>query len=471
MSAARSKPPIVSDPFYPRLKALVIERTGMAFYRERDDDLARILGVRFQVRGVKDCASYLELLTDRAELEELIGELTIGETYFFRYREQFDALRDLVLPDVVERNKPRRRLRIWSAGCATGPEPYTVAIILKQRFGHLIDGWDVDIVGTDINQRFLARAREGLYDDWAFRATPDAMRNACFDRVGRQWRIKPEYRDWVRFAYHNLVDDPYPSLAHGLTEFDVILCRNVVIYFTTETFRSVLAGFRASLVEGGWLVVGHSELNTELFRAFRLVEAPGAVLYQKSAAPDARRPFDPPPVSEFVEAEPEPEPTPPWFAEEPPPAPPVEPQAIEPAVIAVEAPDGPDPAAELRALADQGAWLELVRRADKLIAEEPLQPLAHLFRGLALENRGDGAAAAEALRRAIYLDRSLALAHYQLGRVLREAADAAGAERSFRNAQRLVERADPGAIVAGTEDMTVAELAGLLRIQFEACGG
>lgn len=464
MTSGRGQPVLMSDPFYRRLKALVIERTGMAFYEQRDDDLTRVLSMRFEALGVRDCASYLELVAERAELEELMAELTIGETYFFRYREQFEALRDVILPEVIERNRHRRSIRIWSAGCATGPEPYTVAIILRQRFGHLVEGWDVSITGTDINQRFLARAREGLYEEWAFRATPDAMRNACFDREGKRWRIRPEYKRWVSFRFHNLVDDPYPSLAHNLHSFDVILCRNVVIYFTTETFRQVLAGFRESLVPEGWLVVGHSEPNTELFRAFRSVEAPGAVLYQKSERPDVHRvvpvlappPPAPPPL-------PPPEPvTPPQppldlFGTQPPPA------------AAAETPAGPaDPADALRRLADQGAWVEVAREARRMMAADPLEPFAHLFLAMAQEHSAEREQAVETVRRAIYLDRSLALAHYHLGRMLRDAGDSAGADKSFRNALRLVERADPDENVRGTEDMTMADLAGLLRFQIEA---
>ncbi|MBX9634721.1 MAG: protein-glutamate O-methyltransferase CheR, partial [Magnetospirillum sp.] len=190
---------LVADPFFPRLKALVIETTGMAFYADKDEDLARIVAARMGETGLIPCARYLELISDpvlgRDEMDALVAELTIGETYFFRHREQFDALRDIILPDVLARNQGVRRLRIWSAGCATGPEPYSLAIMLKRDFGARIAGWHVSIVGTDINQKFLARARDGRYDEWAFRATPDDVRRDCFDKVGKQWAIKPEYKN------------------------------------------------------------------------------------------------------------------------------------------------------------------------------------------------------------------------------------------------------------------------------------
>jgi chemotaxis protein methyltransferase CheR len=130
---------LIQDPAYGLLKGFVIESTGLAYYVDKDEDLAGRIERRMSKRRAQDCAAYLRLLKDghdgEAELDALIAELTIGETYFLRHRELFDALRDLVLPDLIERNRHTRRLRIWSAGCATGPEPYSVAILLRRELG------------------------------------------------------------------------------------------------------------------------------------------------------------------------------------------------------------------------------------------------------------------------------------------------------------------------------------------------
>ncbi|HLO75181.1 MAG TPA: protein-glutamate O-methyltransferase CheR, partial [Magnetospirillum sp.] len=251
---------VVADPFFQRLKSLVIQNTGMAFYEDKDEDLARIVAARMGETGDTSCARYLDLISDqvrgREEMDALVAELTIGETYFFRHKEQFDALRDIILPEVLARNESVRRLRIWSAGCATGPEPYSVAILLKREFGARIAGWHVSIIGTDINQKFLARAREGRYDEWAFRATPDDVRRECFEPVGKQWVIKPEYKSGVTFQYHNLIKNRFPSLLDNLAGLDVIICRNVVIYFSRETVAGLVPCFHETLVDGGWLVMG-----------------------------------------------------------------------------------------------------------------------------------------------------------------------------------------------------------------------
>ena len=275
-------PAVLADPAFTRLKALVIETTGMAFYRDKSEDLAQILVFRMTELSVADCDGYLEILTRSvAEMDALVAELTIGETYFFRHKEQFDALRDIILPDLIERNGATRRLRIWSAGCATGPEPYSIAIMLDREFGARIANWHVTVLGTDINQKFLSRAREGRYDQWAFRAMPEEIRAACFTRIGNQWQINPEYRRFVKFQYHNLIKSRFPSIVDNIAGFDLIICRNVIIYFSPETIEGLIPCFHETLSDGGWLVMGHAEPNQHLFRDFKTVNTPGAVLYQR----------------------------------------------------------------------------------------------------------------------------------------------------------------------------------------------
>ena len=204
---------LVADPLYPRLKAHLVESTGLTYYTDKDVDLARRVGRRLSIVGAPNCASYLEILRDPlrgpSELDSLIEEVTIGETYFFRHREHFDALRDLVFPDLIARNRAHRRLRIWCAGCADGPEPYSLAILLKRDMGHLLTGWEVTILGTDINRRSLARASEGKFEAWALRSTPGDLKGNCFRSEGKLWGLAPEYKEWVSFQYHNWLSIPF----------------------------------------------------------------------------------------------------------------------------------------------------------------------------------------------------------------------------------------------------------------------
>lgn len=133
----------------------------------------------------------------------------------------------------------------------------------------------MSILGTDVNRQCLARAREGRFEEWALRGLPEGLRRGCFTAVGREWHLAPEYRKGVSFQYHNLVTHPFPSLLHELADFDLILCRNVTIYFAPEIVRRLVDQFHRCLADGGWLVVGHAEPNVEWLRAFRTVKTPG----------------------------------------------------------------------------------------------------------------------------------------------------------------------------------------------------
>jgi len=446
--------PVTDDPFFPRLKALVIETTGMAFYADKDGELARILGERIEAAGVKGCARYLDLLKDAdrgpAEMDALIAELTIGETYFFRHKEQFDALRGIVMEEVIGRNQALRRIRIWSAGCATGPEPYSLAIMLKREFGTRIAGWHISILATDINQKFLARAREGRYGEWALRAMPDSIRHDCFDKVGDQWAIKPEYKRLVTFQYHNLIKNRFPSIVDNLAGFDIIICRNVIIYFSRDTIRELIPNFYDSLAENGWLIMGHAEPDLELFRRFRGVNTGGAVLYQKAPPPSPAppRPF---PV---VAAPPPRSPTAPRLRERSRPAAPPPPSPPAPVSFTAKA----DGLARMRELADRGQWDEAIKEGDRLLADNVLDARLHFYRGLVLEQSGAKDESEKALRRAIYLDRHMVLPHYHLGLFMLSRNEIKAAAKSFRNVLTLLENLDDDQPLGEGDDITVGQL-------------
>jgi chemotaxis protein methyltransferase CheR len=458
-------PALLADPAYPPLKDHVIRSTGLAYYADKDRDLAAHVAGRLGKLGLSGCSAYLALLHDgdrgEAELDALIADLTIGETFFFRHKELFDALRDVVLPDVIARNGPRRQLRVWSAGCATGAEPYSVSLLLRRDLADRVAGWDVTVVGTDINREFLARAREGRFEEWALRATAEEVRRACFAPAGRSWLLAPEYREGVSFQYHNLVTHPFPSLLNGLFAFDVILCRNVTIYFSADIVRRTVGHFHECLVDGGWLLVGHSEPNLENFRAFRTVNYPGAVLYRKDLGSAAELP--------------RPEPVPP----------PAAPAVWVPPVITWEAspaaaPRPPVPAARpaanpevevIRTLADRGAWAEALRHCQAALEADLLNPAAYFYHALVLEQAGCHAEAEDALRRVLYLDRGAVLAHYYLGLILQKQRRPGPAARSFRNVLGLLARTDAGRVFADGDGMTAGELKKLTEMHLAVLEG
>lgn len=464
---------LLSDPFFARLKALVIDVTGMAFYADKDGDLALIIADRMDHCALANCAGYLEhLAADPQEMEALVAELTIGETYFFRHKEQFDALREVVLPDILARNAASRRLRIWSAGCATGPEPYSLAILLKREFGARIAGWHVSILGTDINQKFLSRAREGRYDQWAFRATPDAIRNECFEATGKQWQIKPEFKAMVSFQYHNLTRNRFPSIADNIAGLDIIICRNVVIYFSQPTIEAMVPCFYESLVEGGWLVMGHAEPNMDWFRRFRTINYPGAVLYQRAPA-DAVAPVAA--VSRPPSCAPKAGPSTPAAVPVPRKStlPPRPVPATGPRGHVENAPPPPSlPSAwtQLRGLADQGQWDAALLACDKVLADDGLNWRAHYLRALVLDQMGDDVGCEAGLRRAIYLERRAVLPHYHLGLFLARHDDTEAARRSFRNALALLDNQPDDRLIDEGDDLSVGQMRETVGMQMKLIG-
>ncbi len=488
MKSSRSPHRLVSDPAYPRLKDHLIRATGLAYYADKDADLMGRIAQRLAQLELPDCATYLALLQNgeegEPELDELITELTIGETFFFRHRELFDALQETVIPDVLSRNRPSRQLRIWSAGCATGAEPYSVSLLLKRDFAEQLAGWDVTIVGTDINREFLARAREGRFEEWAFRTTPGELKQECFSRSEKTWLIKPEYKDGVSFQYHNLVTHPFPSLLNNLFAFDVILCRNVTIYFNAEIIHRIVEHFHQCLVEGGWLLVGHSEPNIELFRAFRTVNVPGAVLYQKNAEQQeiaALKPFSPvpsfwePPQPEAIDQSFVPTWNPPsfpgsgseWSVSAPAPrndATAPLPPVVVPSVVAQPTTSELE---TIRRLADRGEWEPAAECCQKALEHDKLNPTIHFYQALVWEQMGRHAETEQALKRTIYLDRNFILAHYYMGLLLQKQRQISQAIRSFNNVLQLLSRIGEAHVFVDGDGITAGELKKLTQMNLD----
>ena len=456
MSVADTVHPLLLDPDYSSLKQHLIESTGLAYYADKDSDLASRLGTRITQLTLNGCGAYLDLLKNEdagsSERQLLIGQLTIGETYFFRHSEQFDAVRDVALPDIIDRNQTSRTLRIWSAGCAIGAEPYSVAILLQQHFADRLAGWDVRIMGTDINQAFLERARRGEFDERALRMTPDHVKYEWFTPVGGAWTIKPFAKHWMSFQYHNLVEHPYPSIANGLASLDLILCRNVMIYFDWEVIGGILGRFHECLAKGGWLAVGHAESNPEAFTAYRAINVPGATLYQKNGDGAVRTSQSPNACISLAQAMP---------AVEQPWSPPALPSIPDPTPSALQARSRTPVAsalAEVRRLADEGQLDAAARSCAVLIGQERLDPIAHFYHGVILEQLGRQEEAERALRRALYLDRHFVLAHYHLALLLSKTGRRDSGMQSLRNAQALLSGMEKTQEIAQGDGLTAADL-------------
>lgn len=273
------------DPYLHRIRDLISDVAGIyhpesKFYYLRDRCARRMHALK-----VPTLAEYHDHLTrgvDReSELRELLNEVTVGETCFFRNPAQLEALTRQVLPPIVAA-KARlgfRRLRVWSAGCATGEEAYTLAMVLQEETPSLLRDWSFEVVATDINERSLEHAREGVYNDYALRNVPLYFRQKYFERRGEQFRVRDELRRSLHLGRLNLRDDSRMVFMKGI---DVIFCCNVLIYFGAQPKRRVIQHFHNNLLPGGCLFLGHSESLFGLFDDFKLTHFPLAAGHFKA---------------------------------------------------------------------------------------------------------------------------------------------------------------------------------------------
>ncbi len=255
-----------SDREIVELSRSVEQRMGLHFPPRRHADLWNGVEAAARDLGFDDASSCARWLSanplTRHHIEVLASHLTIGETYFFREPVTLDALRDRLLPELIEaRRDAHRRLRIWSAGCCTGEEPYSVAMILDALVPDL-SRWEITLLATDINPVFLRKAAEGRYRPWSFRNCPDDRKERYFKAVSDGNHLLSErIRAMVTFEYLNLAEDHYPSLFNNTNAMDIILCRNVLMYFEPSVATRIVTRLGRSLVEGGYLIVAPSETS------------------------------------------------------------------------------------------------------------------------------------------------------------------------------------------------------------------
>jgi chemotaxis protein methyltransferase CheR len=464
------------------MAALLKERVGLHVRQDGHSALRIALAARLDELGpaVRDAAAYVALLKGDAgddELRRLLPLVTVGKTSFFRDERQFRAL-EALLPELVRRRKAGgRKLAIWSAGCATGEEPYSIAMTAAEA-GAGPD--DLDLLATDVNPEAIAFATRGAYDARRVREVPPALLARHFDADGERYRVQAHLRRYLAaIRPHNLVSAVFPRPADG-GGWDVVFCRNVIIYFDTPTTQQVLTQFHNALAPGGYLFLGYSESLFRLFEGFELTEVAGAFLYRRPETiarmtppprPPPRRglPSSPPPVTHLDLSPPRasavaPPPRVDGHARPPPPAsPPLAPQEFLDGAVALFADGRFGAARELleRALEIRGEDLAVrltlanlygvLRQPDRATAcylaalqLEPLSAEAHLFYAVHLLALADPEAAALELSRALFLDPDLTLAHYYLGRCREAQRDPDRARLAYRNALEAFKRRPAG---------------------------
>ena len=283
-----TKPASGEDPKHPaylRIRDVIYQISGIYHPDEKLYLLAARCSRRMAALKIASPSDYFDLLTVRgnreAELRLLLNEITIGETYMFRSPPQLEALRNVILPQIVESKSAMgfKRLHLWSAGCSTGEEPYTLAMFLLEESQKLLAGWTCDILATDLNDNSLATARAGIYGEYSLRSTSELLRKKYFKpHDDKRLQASDQLKSLIRFDRVNLNDDSKMIFLKGM---DLIFCCNVLIYFDLTSKRKVMQHFYSNLLPGGYLFLGHAESLYEVDDRFHLVHFPGTIGYWK----------------------------------------------------------------------------------------------------------------------------------------------------------------------------------------------
>lgn len=288
VAKAVASPPKISetvDPVYRQIRDLVYKVSGIYKTEEKLYLLASGCERRMKELKAKSPREYWDHLTAHpsrdGELRQLLNEITIGETCLFRSPAQLDALRKVILPEIVgdKTKQITKRLRIWSAGCSTGEESYTLAMNMMEESAALLKNWTVEIIATDLNDRSIETAKNGIYGDYALRTTSDYFKRKYFVAGDdKKLEVRPEVKKLVAFSRLNLQDDSKILFMKGM---DLIFCCNVLIYFDGPSKAKVINHFFSNLNFGGYFFLGTSESLLNLNDKFHLVHFPGAIAYWK----------------------------------------------------------------------------------------------------------------------------------------------------------------------------------------------
>lgn len=467
----------LTDNQYIQFRDLLLNRCGLDYPTRKRNDLAHSIGLTLIATGYPDPDSlYSAVVAGGQAWEALLVNVTIGETYFFRNAPQFAALRERILPDVVQRRMTTKGIRIWSAGCATGEEPYSLAMLANDHLPDR-DNWQISILATDINPEFLARAQEGVYGAWSFRETSDTMRSRYFTPEGLRWRLASEIRRMVRFMRLNLAEPSYPNIVTGTCAFDIILCRNVTIYFDAATTRQVVGRFYDSLVPGGWLIVGHAEPQASVYHQFEVHNFPDTVVYRKPLnAPLFTVDRTNPPIA--ISTTPKNVAPHPILPTAPIPLHTPKPASLSPLPKAVTPQQPPTPVIEAEVLlrqarqaADRGDWTEAEQQCVHIIEQAPLRRDAHYLLAQIHEHHARLDQALASYRRAMYLDRTFVLATIGMAQVWQAMGRIADAQRSYRNALKQLALQPANGVVTDGDGMTYGDLRALVMQHLAALEG
>lgn len=460
---------------FERFRQLISRESGIFFDRGKWDILRLGLTDRATAMGMESLQDYYELLISdeqrEHELRHLLDHLSVQETQFFRNLPQFDALRKYIIPEIVKRKaSSHRNIRIWSAGCSTGQEAYSLAMSLMDVIPD-IESWNIKITGTDLNEHALEAARQGWYPEKKLGGLDRKHIESYMVEDSGGFRIAEPVIKLVNFRRLNLVTDPLPIEEVGTC--DVIFCRNVIIYFTHETAKYVIEHFFDILNPGGYLFLGHSETLWKMSNKYSLVEIGDAFIYKKSLPrgingrrfiPDRRMRKTPLPpgvredrrkqTSRRSEG-----------SEQP-----ILPSGREgPAAVAGEK-QLPEPLQQAKAQLELGEYRHAIEQLEKVLERDATSAEANFLMGLAYEKEEELEAAADYFRKTIYCDDRFSIAYFHLASILEKSGKLGEAIREYRNAARYLRKDDPDRWEKELGDFGVESLVDLCEWKMENLG-
>jgi chemotaxis protein methyltransferase CheR len=446
------------------VSGVIASRLGLSFPTERWEILGKKLVSASRESGFNDMSAFIQWLSKASftndQIETLASHLTVSETYFWREPQVFTALTDFVFPELIKSKKPGdRKFRIWSAGCSTGEEPYSIAIALHRTIPD-IKSWTVDIVATDINTKALTKADAGIYSSWSFRNSPPWLITSYFiHRDDNRYEIIPEIKKMVNFSCFNLNRDEYLSTICNNRKPDIIFCRNVLMYFTTDTAAKVASNLYHSLHENGWLIVASCELSSQLFPKLEPVNFPGAILYRKTKKHSAQSHFDHPLSARAL------------FKEEPQPV-----DSLQLSSSTASAKEDlnslqqhtirgnphtqscTDRIPAIRSLADNGYLAEALKGCDEAISQNRLDPSLYFLRASILQDMNKNHEAVKSFKQAVYIDPDFIMGHFALGNLFILQGKIIKAKRHFENVLGLLMNYTDNDIVEGSEGLSVKHI-------------
>ena len=409
---------------FAELEKLATQQIGLRIPDDARDRFISMLRERATYLGCSSLKEYQTILLGKQaskEWEEFARVFTSGETFFFRDHGQFDLMRLRLLPELIALHRSDKTLRLWSAGCASGEEAYSMAMLVDMLLQEH-DDWNILILGTDIGLAAIAKARLGCYGQWSFRMVPPALQQRYFHLEGSEWLLDERIRRMVTFRASNLVGESFPNSASELHDMDLILCRNVFIYFNHAAVSAVTAKFAATLHDGGYLLTAHTELIGHSVRELKCRLFAEGVVYQRCVHVPVSYPNLSLPAGEGIIA--------PslvrsagerWGGAK-----------LTPPIASVRImPSAPLPVMrndevllkEARAYADRGEYEQAEQVCRKILSAAPLATAPYFLLAQLAQLRGDFEQAIKSLNNALYLDPLFVAAHLELAALYERGGD------------------------------------------------